>query len=161
MTNCPCGSNKLFGECCEPFLTGASKAPTAEALMRARYTAYAMANIDFVEQTIHPKFKDDFNRESAQKWAEESQWHGLEILNIVNGKEEDAEGTVEFIATYSQKDEEIKHHEIAAFKKEEDAWFFVDGRLINRPVRRDQPKIGRNDLCPCGSGKKYKKCCGK
>ena len=29
------------------------------------------------------------------------------------------------------------------------------------PVRRDAPKVGRNDLCPCGSGKKYKHCCGK
>jgi preprotein translocase subunit SecA len=26
---------------------------------------------------------------------------------------------------------------------------------------RETPKVGRNDLCPCGSGKKYKKCCGK
>jgi len=29
------------------------------------------------------------------------------------------------------------------------------------PVRRDRPKVGRNDPCPCGSGKKYKKCHGK
>ena len=161
MTNCPCGSNNSYSECCEPFLSGTGKAPTAEALMRARYSAYAAANIDFVEQTIHPKSREDFNRESARKWAEESQWQGLEILNAISGKEEDAEGTVEFIATYSQKDEPIKHHEIATFKKEDGTWFFVDGRMVNLPIRRDQPKIGRNDPCPCGSGKKYKKCCGQ
>ncbi|MGQ7246970.1 preprotein translocase subunit SecA [Halomonas sp. V046] len=41
-----------------------------------------------------------------------------------------------------------------------------DERRVNevgdtRPVRRDAPKVGRNDPCPCGSGKKYKQCCGK
>jgi preprotein translocase subunit SecA len=32
---------------------------------------------------------------------------------------------------------------------------------LTEPVRRDVPKVGRNDNCPCGSGKKYKKCCGQ
>ena len=31
----------------------------------------------------------------------------------------------------------------------------------NEPVRRESPRIGRNDPCPCGSGKKYKQCCGR
>jgi SEC-C motif domain protein len=161
MTNCPCGSDKSFGECCEPFLKGMSNAPTAEALMRARYCAYAMADIDFIERTIHSSTRAEFNRENARKWAEESQWHGLEILNAIGGKEDDAEGTVEFIATYSQKDESVKHHEVSTFRKEDEAWAFVDGRMSNQPFRRDQPKIGRNDPCHCGSGKKYKKCCGQ
>ncbi|MBN1568001.1 MAG: YchJ family protein [Acidobacteria bacterium] len=161
MTNCFCGSDKLFSECCEPLLKGVSKAPTAEALMRSRYSAYATADIDYIEQTMHSSTKPDFNRESARKWAEESQWHGLEILNVTGGKEDDAEGSVEFIAAYSQKDERIKHHELASFRKEGGAWTFVDGRILYQPFRRDQPKIGRNDPCPCGSGKKYKKCCGK
>jgi SEC-C motif domain protein len=161
MANCLCGSNKSFGECCEPFLSGIAGAPTAEALMRARYTAYATANIDFIERTSHSSTRADFDRESARKWAEESQWHGLEILNAIDGQEQDADGSVEFIATYSQKDEEVKHHELATFRKEDGAWTFVDGRILNQPFRRDQPKIGRNDPCPCGSGKKYKKCCGQ
>ncbi len=33
-------------------------------------------------------------------------------------------------------------------------------KTVSAPVRRDIPKVGRNDPCPCGSGKKYKKCCG-
>ena len=160
MTNCHCGSDRSFGECCEPFLNGVAKAPTAEALMRARYSAYATANIDFIERTVHSSVKADFNRESARKWAEESQWHGLEILQVTGGQEQDPEGSVEFIATYSQKDETVKHHELSAFRKEAGDWTFVDGRILHQPFRRDQPKIGRNDLCPCGSGKKYKKCCG-
>ena len=138
-----------------------NNAPTAEALMRARYSAYATANIDFIERTIHSSARADFNRESALKWAEQSKWHGLEILNVIDGKEDDGEGSVEFIATYSQNDEKIEHHELATFRKEAGTWTFVDGRMLNKPFRRDQPKIGRNDPCPCGSGKKYKKCCGQ
>jgi SEC-C motif domain protein len=161
MTNCPCGSNKLFSECCEPYLSGTSNAPTAEALMRARYSAHVTANIDFIEQTIHPDARAEFNRENARKWAEESQWHSLEILNVIGGKEDDVEGSVEFIAAYSQKGERIDHHELSTFRKEAGTWTFVDGRMVNKPFRRDQPKIGRNDPCLCGSGKKYKKCCGE
>jgi SEC-C motif domain protein len=161
MTNCPCGSEKSFGECCEPFLNGTVNAPTAEDLMRARYSAFVTANIDFIEKTIHPGSRAGFDRENARKWAVESQWHGLEILNVIGGKENDAAGSVEFIATYSQKDEMVKHHEDATFRKEDGVWTFVDGRILNEPFRRDQPKIGRNDPCPCGSGKKYKKCCGQ
>jgi SEC-C motif-containing protein len=161
MTNCPCGSDKSFGACCEPFLNGKSNPPTAEALMRARYSAYTMADIDFIERTMHSSARDEFNRENARKWAEESQWFGLEILNVIGGKEDEAEGSVEFIATYSQKDERVTHHEVSTFRKEDGAWTFVDGRMVNRPLRRDQPKIGRNDPCHCGSGKKFKKCCGQ
>jgi SEC-C motif domain protein len=161
MTNCPCGNDKSFGECCEPFINGMGNAPTAEVLMRARYSAYATANIDFIERTIHSSAKAEFDRENARKWAEESQWHGLEILNVIGGKEDDAEGSIEFIATYSQKDERVKHHEVSTFRKEAGNWTFVDGHMLNKPFRRNQPKIGRNDPCHCGSGKKYKKCCGQ
>jgi SEC-C motif domain protein len=161
MTNCPCGSDKPFDTCCEPFLNGMSTAPTAEALMRARYSAFTTANIDFIERTVHSGSRAGFDRESARKWAEQSQWHGLEILNVTGGKEEDVEGSVEFIATYSQKGEPVKHHEIATFRKEAEAWAFVDGHIMNLPFRRSEPKIGRNNPCHCGSGKKYKKCCGQ
>jgi SEC-C motif domain protein len=160
MANCPCGSYKSFAECCEPFLKGAANAPTAEVLMRARYSAYVTANIDFIERTMHSSARSDFDRESARKWAEGSNWQGLEVLKVTGGNEQDAEGSVEFIATYSQKDEVIKHHEVSTFRKEAGVWTFVTGRMSHQPFRREQPKIGRNDLCHCGSGKKYKKCCG-
>jgi len=161
MTNCPCGSDTSFSECCEPFLNGTNKAPTAEVLMRARYAAHAMGNIDFIEQTMHSSTRAEFNHENTRKWAEESQWHSLEILNVIGGKEDTAEGSVEFVATYSQNDERIEHHEVSTFQKEAGSWTFVDGRMVNQTFRRDQPKIGRNDPCHCGSGKKFKKCCGR
>ena len=41
-------------------------------------------------------------------------------------------------------------------------WYFVDGAPGRQePFVRDDAKVGRNDPCPCGSGKKFKKCCGK
>ncbi len=158
---CPCGSDQPFSECCEKYINGSLNAPTAEALMRSRYSAYATANIDYIEQTLLPSTRSDFDRESARKWAERSQWHGFEIVNLVDGGENDNKGTVEFVATYSQKDQRMNHHETATFRKQDGKWYFVEGRMSNEPYRREQPKIGRNDPCQCGSGKKYKKCCGK
>jgi SEC-C motif-containing protein len=87
---------------------------------------------------------------------------GLKILDVKAGRPEDDEGTVEFIATYKDHDLVKPHHEISSFRKLDGNWYFVDGELVP-PVTevRSQPKVGRNDPCPCGSGKKYKKCCGR
>jgi len=52
---------------------------------------------------------------------------------------------------------------IAAPKQQTAGPSLLDGgesEPLTQPVKRDQPKVGRNDFCPCGSGKKYKKCCG-
>ncbi len=38
--------------------------------------------------------------------------------------------------------------------------YWLDKRISHAPIRRDGPKVGRNDPCPCGSGKKYKSCHG-
>lgn len=38
--------------------------------------------------------------------------------------------------------------------------YWLEQRLTPATVRRGGPKVGRNDACPCGSGKKYKQCCG-
>ena len=55
-----------------------------------------------------------------------------------------------------RKDEEPKREQVA---KPMDTGH--DGTDVKRPVRKTaSQKIGRNDPCPCGSGKKYKKCCG-
>ena len=54
----------------------------------------------------------------------------------------------------------LEHHERAEFEKIKGEWRFIDGRIIGpEPIRREEPRIGRNDPCPCGSGLKYKKCC--
>ena len=171
---CPCGSNNKFELCCEPFLKGTVRPETAEQLMRSRYTAYTKADIYYIVKTLAPEARKDFDKKDAQQWATKSKWKGLKILSTEKGGPNDTDGTVEFVATYSMNGEGVDHHEVSTFRREKDGqWLFVDGHSHTHPEgeghhhhapiethRRDQPKIGRNDPCPCGSGKKYKKCCG-
>jgi SEC-C motif-containing protein len=159
MNECPCTSGKPFELCCQPILEGKTKAPTAEALMRARYTAYAVCNVDFIINSNEPDSRDDLSPEAIEQWAKESDWKSLEIIKTVKGKAADKTGTVEFKAHYMQKRARFTHHELATFKKVDGEWLFFEGEQFNGPVSREV-KVGRNDPCPCGSGKKYKKCCG-
>ena len=103
--------------------------------------------------------RKEFDAESSRKWAESATWTGIEILSESDIKK-DENAVVEFIAHYSVNDTVFDHHERAEFSKIDGEWRFIDGKIFGPdPVRRDHPKVGRNDPCPCGSGKKYKKCC--
>lgn len=159
---CPCGSGKKYGECCKPIIEGTSKAKTAQELMRARYTSYVVGAIDFIINTCD-KGKDmpDIDRKATEDWSRESAWHGLTILRTEKGGENDEDGIVEFEADYTLHGMRDKHHETASFKKVNGNWLYESGALKTTTVVRDGKKIGRNDPCPCGSGKKYKKCCGR
>jgi SEC-C motif-containing protein len=143
-------------------VAGEQPAPTAEALMRARYTAYTQGAIDFLLASVHPEHREDHDAEAVREWAENSEWHGLEILDTEDGGEDDASGTVEFVCLYTYDDDERRHHETATFARHDDGqWYFVEGEPVKaRPFVRTEPKVGRNDPCPCGSGRKFKKCCG-
>jgi SEC-C motif-containing protein len=136
-------------------------APTAERLMRARYSAYATAAIDFIVATHDPKFQADVDREGTERWSRESEWTGLEIKAVERGGESDDAGFVEFIAHYRVKKQDLSHHERSRFQKLDGRWYYIDGRAVKPPqVVREGAKVGRNDPCPCGSGKKYKHCHG-
>ncbi len=159
---CPCGSGKAFAECCGPILDGTASAKTAEQLMRARYAAYAADDIDFLFRSSGPEVRDEFDRESTRRWAEGSEWTGMEVLDVERGGEDDDEGVVEFVAHYTVQGKAFNHQERSLFRRIDGEWRFIDGKLANStPIRREAPKVGRNDPCPCGSGKKYKKCCGR
>ncbi|MDE2491833.1 MAG: YchJ family protein [Elusimicrobia bacterium] len=161
-TDCPCGSGKPFASCCEPYLSGKAAAPTAEALMRARYTSYATGRVDFIEETHAPESRADFDRQASEKWAKGSQWKGLQILAIKDGGEADREGIVSFVARFAQGGRDYEHREIASFRKEDGRWLFVDGKSPKPDTFvKSGPELGRNDPCSCGSGKKFKKCHGK
>ncbi len=161
MSSCPCESGKEYEDCCGIYHLSKEKPETAEKLMRARYSAFAKGQIEFIGNT-HTPDTTDFDAEEAKKWSETSTWKGLEIVKTDKGGAEDKVGTVEFKALYA--DEEAKdylHHEISTFKKIDDVWYYEDGHIVGTgPMRRSTPKVGRNEPCPCGSGKKYKKCCG-
>ncbi|HBG66619.1 MAG TPA: hypothetical protein DDW78_09140 [Treponema sp.] len=158
---CPCGSGKSYADCCEAIIKGTVKAPTAEALMRARYTAYVKQEIDFIINSCEKGEKiAEIDRKATEDWSKNSTWHGLKILRTEPGKEPDTE-IVEFEATYTQKGIRDVHHEIGGFKKINGEWFYSEGLIRPTTVIREGRKIGRNEPCPCGSGKKYKNCCGK
>ena len=158
---CPCNSGKTFGECCQPVIEGRVKASTAEALMRARYSSYVSGDVMFQRESAVPAVQEEFDEASARNWSQAAKWHGLEIIATEKGGENDTTGVVEFRASYTAGKEFCNHHERATFVRDEDGWKFEDGSLVKeQPIVREEPKVGRNDPCPCGSGKKFKKCCG-
>lgn len=162
MNECPCGSGLAFADCCEPILSGRLEAPTAERLMRARYSAYVTGNISFLGDSLHPEHRDDWDEEATRKWSERATWSGLRIEAIERGGEQDDEGIVEFRASYRQDGMMMKHHEISRFARKDGKWYYVEGRMPPPSTKRsDAPKVGRNAPCPCGSGLKHKKCCGR
>jgi len=153
--------------------------------MRSRYSAYVEHAVDYIINTCVHKGKEDIDRKSTQEWSEKSKWLGLKILSVEKGGPADTEGTVEFEATYEQGGLKDVHHETAKFKKEkikkdtsgyestaceganienentENVWLYDEGTVIPKTVVSTTPKVGRNEPCPCGSGKKYKFCCGR
>jgi SEC-C motif-containing protein len=157
---CPCGSGIAYGACCEPYITGGKKPATAEALMRSRYTAYTVRAIDYIIDTCVSGSKQDIDRRATEKWSRESKWLGLNIIAVGKGGPADTEGSVEFEAHYEQDGFRKRHHEIGRFKKQDGRWLYDDGHMVPKTVVRSAPKTGRNDPCPCGSGKKYKHCHG-
>ena len=161
-TTCPCNSGLSYAECCEPLIKGATKAAGPEALMRARYSAFAQVEMPYLLETLHPGQRNDYDEDGATKWAKESDWTGLEIVKVTGDPATDNSGTVEFKASYRRNNEKQEHHELAEFRKTNGTWYFYDGKMVTASqFRRDTPKVGRNYPCRCGSGKKFKKCCGK
>lgn len=160
MNSCPCGSGNEYAVCCEPIISGKKAAETAEQLMRARYSAHVKVEVDFLLESTHPDCRKGYDHEGTRDWAENSDWHGIEILETVQGGPEDQEGEVVFAVRFHDKDGLRTHRERAQFKRKDKCWFFSEGIMVNsQPI--SSSKVGRNDPCPCGSGTKYKKCCGK
>ena len=158
---CPCGSGQTYHACCEPYHIGKALPETAEKLMRSRYSAYVEGKINYVGETNDPASKEAFDHEAAEAWSKSSVWKGLEIVATQKGNSKDNEGEVEFRAKFSTDGKDQVHHEVSLFHKKGTParWYYVDGRSIQEPIVRTEPKVGRNDPCACGSGKKAKKCC--
>jgi SEC-C motif domain protein len=162
MDICPCGSGLAYDQCCRPVIKGERSAETAEQVMRARYSAYVNKEMDYIFTSLHPDHRSDYDEKSSRAWAERAQWYRLDILETSGGGPEDKEGKVAFVASYTENGIKQEHRELATFEKESGDWYFVSGEAVP-PTQfiRTAPKIGRNDPCTCGSGKKYKKCCGR
>ena len=121
MKNCYCNSNKIYSECCEPYILDTQKAPTAESLMRSRYSAYCVQNIDYILATTHISTRKFHDKEETLAFASQNKWIKLEIVNAT-------ETMVEFKAFYIDSNLKSQiHHEKSTFQKEEGSWFYVDG----------------------------------
>lgn len=153
-----------MSNCCAPIIEGKRKADTAEALLRARYSAFTRAgksDVDFIVSSHHSKTRGELNRKEIEEWASESQWLGLQVVQKEAGEAQDDKGTIVFCAKFKSKgeDKEQEHWEQATFEKDKGEWYFLDARGVHvGTYKRTEPKTGRNDPCPCGSGKKFKKC---
>ncbi len=156
---CPCQSGAKYSHCCELLIKGKKQAETHEQLMRARYTAYTQIEMDFIQQTHDPKTNQDIDMQGSREWAETTKWDGLEIIETQQGGVDDEVGSVEFKATFLTDEGPQIHHELSQFHKRDGVWYYSDSSQPSQTVVRASPKVGRNDPCPCGSGKKYKKCC--
>ncbi|AXF75727.1 YchJ family protein [Erwinia tracheiphila] len=148
---CPCCSGLQYSVCCQPWLTGAALPPKPESLMRSRYTAYVYRDTNYLVATWHPSRQTEHLRTSLQQSIDATTWLGLTIISAdVNA--ENSEGYVTFFARYSENHQEHFLHERSRFIQLDQRWYYVDGSY---------PETGRNVRCPCGSGKKFKKCCSQ
>jgi SEC-C motif-containing protein len=153
---CPCCSGRPYESCCLPILEG-RHATTAEALVRSRYTAFAMKRLDHVENTHAPEIKDDFNRAEAERIAEEFEWSNLRIHKA---SEDGDEAEIEYVMQVRKDKALITKAAKSRFRKESGRWLFVSTKPAPHLEQIRSTKVNRNDPCPCASGKKYKKCCG-
>ncbi|HHG85543.1 MAG TPA: hypothetical protein ENJ82_12420 [Bacteroidetes bacterium] len=154
---CPCGSNSPFTRCCSPFLTREKVPATAEALMRSRYTAHVRVAIPYLVGTVAADRRMQHLPKDVEAFAAGVEWIRLEIMDTVQGRETDQVGVVEFRAWYRDRKGLQCMQERSRFQREGGEWRYIDGDHHEKNWRS---KVGRNDPCPCGSGKKFKKCCG-
>ncbi len=142
MKNCYCDSNLLFEACCQPLLAGKEKAKSALALMRSRYTAFVMGNLEYLKMTMNKPFSDDH--------LYPYQWIKLEIVGQSDLFH------VEFKAFYIYRHKLRVLHEKSSFILTDGNWLYLDGILLD--TDNQTRVISLNASCPCGSGKKYKNC---
>lgn len=119
---CPCRRGEPFDACCGPILAGEKAAPTAETLMRSRYTAYVVGDVDYLLRSWHPSTRPaDLELDADQRWL------FLEIVGTQRGGPFDDNGTVEFIAHYKLDGTRDAMHEMSTFVRVDGAWVYLDG----------------------------------
>ena len=153
---CCCGSGRLFADCCEAIITGRRPAATAEELMRARFSAHVIRDFAFLHRTYAATASQPFVEEDS---APEIHWTRLEIHAHEPGTRPDT-AFVEFSAYYTDQGHDLVLQEKSEFLRVSGEWIF--NRTVRQgpaPIKAAAPKPGRNEPCPCGSGKKYKHCC--
>ena len=123
MSNCFCGNQKSFENCCQIYINGIEKAPSAETLMRSRYSAFATQAVDYLIATTHVSTRKFHKKSDILEWSKSNQWLKLEVIEATDKK-------VTFKAYYLdfQLNAQI-HYEKSTFKNENGSWFYVDGEF--------------------------------
>lgn len=124
---CPCGGvpqGSPYDSCCGPIVAGEVAASTAEALMRSRYSAYAVGSGDHLFRTWHPRTRpDDVDPDGRVRWV------GLDVIDCVAGGPDDSEGVVEFRAHWVSDDDGPTRrgevHERSAFVRRAGRWVYL------------------------------------
>ncbi len=161
MSPCFCGSSMPYQQCCQPIHHNHAMAEKPEQLMRARYSAHHLKLIDFIIHTYHPDCNAEQQREEIISSAELN-WQKLTVISAP--QPEANEGFVEFKASFLHQGTEQIMHERSRFLRQDGLWYYVDGQFPEKRGKNPGKKVkktGRNDPCHCGSGKKFKKCCGR
>ncbi|MDO4698601.1 MAG: YchJ family protein [Pasteurellaceae bacterium] len=150
MSLCPCQSHLRYQDCCQPFHLNTKQPENAEQLMRSRYSAYTLCNIDYIVQTTLPAQQPFLDRQAMQHWARDTDWQGLSIHSYQPHLSK-IHSVVAFTADFYTPEGMQHHDECSIFVYTQGRWYFVDPNTP-RPTAK-QP-------CLCGSGKKFKHCCG-
>jgi len=159
-SSCPCCSGKDFVACCKGIIDGSKIAQTPLELMRSRYTAHICKDMPHIIRTMRGKALKLFDQDKTrQEWFDQCEWTKLEIIDAPEITKHAKDGIVEFKAYYNFEDCEHILHERSKFMKLDNQWYYTASQKKN-PAIESSNKVGRNDDCICGSGKKYKKCCG-
>lgn len=125
-SRCPCGSGDIFGACCAPVLRRERRAATAQALMRSRYTAFAVRDLEHLLDSWHPSTRPG-REELEDSLTSDVRWLRLQVLATEQGGPFDDAGTVEFVAISKSAQGRQEQHEVSHFVREDGAWYYVDG----------------------------------
>jgi len=146
---CICGLDKEYVKCCGEIISAQRVVSSVEELMRSRYSAYVNADARYLLLSSVKENQYEADIELIEDFSSHVDWLKLDVLKV-----DDEKSTVEFKAYYRDKEQIQVLHEKSNFILEDGIWKYKDGELYNS-------KVERNENCPCGSGKKYKKCCAK
>lgn len=139
MLHCPCGLPAEYESCCGLYHSGEETAPTAEKLMRSRYCAFLKKEYDYLEDTLDPQTRLEFDNEGNRRWAESVTLTRLEILRA---EEQGNKAVVEFKAYYLEDATEKIHHEISKFRKQAGVWYFREGKVSRlTPTPKDSAEV--------------------